>query len=167
MPHDKVIYWDSSIFIAWLKDEQRPPGEMDGVLEYVYLVEAKRIKLITSTLTRTEVFEANLTNDVREKYSKLLSRRNVQLIDADLRVAELARNLREYYQSQSKKDGTSRLTTADAIHLATAIHYRVDEFHTFDDGKKGGLSLLSLNGNVAGYQLTIRKPPVSQYRLPI
>jgi len=167
MPYDKVIYWDSSIFIAWLKNEQRPLGEMDGVLEYVYLVEAKKVKLITSTLTRTEVFEANLTSEVREKYSKLLSRRNVQLIDADLRVTELARDLREYYQSQSNIDGLPGLTTADAIHLATAIHYKVDEFHTFDNGKKGGRSLLSLNGNVAGHHLTICKPPVSQYRLPI
>lgn len=167
MPHDKVIYWDSSIFIAWLKNEQRPPGEMDGVLECVYHVKSKKVKLITSTLTRTEVFEANLTNEVREMYSKLLSRRNVQLIDADLRVTELARKLREYYKDQSKIDGLPTLTTADAIHLATAVHFKVDEFHTFDDGKKGGRSLLSLNGNVAGYQLTILKPPVSQYRLPI
>ena len=29
-PH---YYWDSNIFIAWLQDEKRKPGEMEGVFE--------------------------------------------------------------------------------------------------------------------------------------
>jgi integrase len=52
-----------------------------------------------------------------------------------------------------------------AKHLASAIHFEVDEFHTFDEGKKGGRSLLSLDGDVAGHRLRICKPPVGQMQI--
>jgi hypothetical protein len=89
----------------------------------------------------------------------------VQLLDNDLRVSALAREIREYYEAQSKIDGLPRLTTPDAIHVATAIHYKADAFWTFDDGGYGGRSLLSLNGNVAGHPLVVCKPVATQLRL--
>jgi len=165
MPPRRLIYWDACVFIAWLKDEIRPPGEMDGVVECVDQVESGSVRLVTSVLTRTEVFETNLPQDVKARYSALLGRRNVQTVDNDLRVSDLARQIREFYGAQSKRDGLPGLTPADAIHLATAIHYKADAFYTFDDGKKGGRSLLSLDGNVAGHPLKITKPPVTQYRM--
>jgi predicted nucleic acid-binding protein len=165
MPQTKLVYWDSCIFIAWLKDENRPNGEMAGVYECVQHVEARRARLITSVMTRTEVFEAELSVETRERYAQLLKRRNVQMLDQDLRVSNLAREVREYYRQRGLEDGLPGLTAADAVHLATAIHYKADAFYTFDDGKKGGRSLLSLNGNVAGHPLLICKPEFTQYRL--
>ena len=165
MPPTKLVYWDSSVFRAWLKDESRPKGEMDGIHEVVGLVEARKVRLMTSVVARTEVFEANLSVEAKEMYAKLLQRRNVQTVDNDLRVSQQARELREFYAA--RKNGLPGLTTPDAIHLATAIHYGADEFHTFDDGKKGGRSLLSLDGDVAGHDLRVIKPPFTQYRLPI
>jgi len=161
----KLIYWDSSIFIAWLKNEKRPNSEMDGVHECVKDTEVGKIKLITSVITRTEVFETNLSEDVKKSYEKLLNRRNVLLLDQDLRVSNLSREIREYYNRQRDQDGLPGITTPDAIHLATAIHYGAHAFYTFDNGKKSGRSLLSLNGNVAGHPLTICKPPIVQFRL--
>lgn len=160
MPPAELIYWDACIFIAWLKDEKRPHNEMDGILECVTRVEKNEVRLMTSVTTRTEVFEADLTAAVKAMYTRLLQRRNVQQVDADLRVTNLARELREYYNS-----GKRKLTQPDAIHLATAIHYRADAFYTFDNGNKGDLGLLELDGNVAGRPLHICKPPVSQIRL--
>lgn len=26
-----LYYWDTCLFLAWIKDEERPTGEMDGV----------------------------------------------------------------------------------------------------------------------------------------
>jgi hypothetical protein len=53
-----------------------------------------------------------------------------------------------------------KIKTPEAIHLATAIIFDVDEMHTMDgwheDGKRDGL--LALNGNVAGYSLFITEP---------
>ena len=165
MPLIRTIYWDSCIFIAWLKDEKRQPGEMDGIYECAEEVEAGHIRIITSVLTRTEVFEADLSQEIKNKYSQFLNRRNVQLLDQDLRVSDLAREIREYYQKQSQIDGLPGFPVADAVHLATAIHYRVDAFWTFDNGGHKARSLLSLNGNVAGYSLVITKPVATQMRL--
>jgi len=165
MPPTDIIYWDSCIFIAWLKDEKRPGNEMDGVYECVEDVEKGKIRLITSVMTRTEVLEANLTDEVRNKYVNLLKRRNVQSIDQDLRVADLSRKIREYYNEQKKIDGLPGISSPDAIHLATAVHYRATAFYTFDDGKKGSRGLLSLDGNVAGFPLAVCKPRIRQYRL--
>jgi hypothetical protein len=65
------------------------------------------------------------------------------------------------------------LLTPDAIHLATAIHYNADEFHTFDgskprtprDKRYTRSGLLLLDGNVAGHGLTVCKPTADQYEL--
>ena len=138
---------------------------MDGIYECVQDVEAGRTRIITSVLTRIEVFETDLEQSIRDKYSRLLSRRCCQVVDNDLRVSNLAREIREYYVRQSQLDGLPGLTTPDAVHLATAIHYRADAFWTFDEGKQGGRSLLALNGNVAGYTLFISKPVAYQFRL--
>ena len=141
---------------------------MDGLIECVELVEARQVRLITSVITRSEVFECDLSTEVRSQYMRLLNRRNVVLLDNDLRVSELARQIREYYAKQKKIDGLDGIGTPDAIHLATAIHYNADVFYTFDDGKKAGpkgRSLLSLDGNVAGHNLHICKPVAIQPRL--
>jgi predicted nucleic acid-binding protein len=168
MPSTKKIYWDSCIFLAWLKNEPRSKEEVDGIAECVDLVEAKQVHLITSVITITEVFEGNLSADANEKYRLLLSRRNVTPLDNDLRVSRLAQKIREYYQNQKTIDGLDGLSTPDAIHLATAIHYDADVFYTFDEGKKNGRkgrSLLSISGDVAGYNLKISKPTAMQFRL--
>ena len=160
------IYWDSSIFLAWLKDEKRPDHEMDGVYACVEDVEERKTLLVTSTETVTlEVLEARMTKPARAKFVALFERRDVQLLPYDFRVQALAKKIREYYALEQAKTGQKMVTSEDAKHLASAIHYRVDALYTFDSGKKGGRSLLALNGNVAGHPLPICKPPVGQMRL--
>jgi len=68
---------------------------------------------------------------------------------------QIAHDLRNHYAML----GGKTLSSPDAIHLTTAILYRVDEFHTFDeDGSSGSLGLNPLSGNVGGHRLTICKP---------
>jgi hypothetical protein len=62
----------------------------------------------------------------------------------------LAQEIRVFYRQRNKK-----LSVPDTTHLATAIHYRVDALYTFDED-----DLLPLNGNVAGHDLVICKPPL-------
>jgi predicted nucleic acid-binding protein len=162
-----LVYWDSCIWIAWLKDERRALGEMDGIAECVDQVEAGKMTIVSSVIVRTEVFESELSAEVRERYASILKRRNVQLVDNDLRVSSLAGEIRQFYEDLSAKDGLPSVTTPDAIHLATAIHYGVDAFYTFDDGRHGGRSLLSLNGDVAGHPLVVCKPQATQYRMAL
>jgi hypothetical protein len=82
----------------------------------------------------------------------------------DIRVAELAHDLRNHYAEL----GGRMLSTPDAIHLATAIHYRADEFHTFDSGSSTkSLGLIPLSGNVGGHKLIICKPTAKSPQLDL
>ena len=56
---DPVYYWDSCLFLAWIKDEQRPTGEMDGVREVVERFKRREVKIITSVLTTTRCSRAD------------------------------------------------------------------------------------------------------------
>lgn len=163
----KKVYWDSSIVIAWLKNEKRPNHEMDGVYDCVERIKKGNEIMVTSSETQLEVLEAEMDKKTEEKYINLFKRRQCQILPYDIRVQTLAKEIREYYQRQHIGKGTPSIGTEDAKHLASAIHYKVDEFYTFDEGKKGKLGLLSLSGNVAGYQLKICKPPVGQMRLEL
>ena len=155
MPARKpVYYWDSTIFIAWLQDEKRKPGEMEGVYELASEFEKKGIILVTAVTTLTEVLETRITAQAAKTFENFFERRNAILMNTDARIATLARSIRGYYDQRGKN-----LTTPDCQHLASAIHFRVDEMHTFDED-----DLLPLNGNVAGYQLVICKPHTPQLR---
>jgi predicted nucleic acid-binding protein len=155
------VYWDSNIFIAWIRDEKRPGHEMDGLLDCVERVEKGEVIICTSSETALEVLEGMMTDEQRERYQRLLRSRRCQPLPYDVRVQSLAKLIREYYSSKGEKLPSAM----DAKHLATAIHYDVGLFYTFDNGGKGGRSLLELDGNVAGFKLKICKPPVGQMRL--
>jgi predicted nucleic acid-binding protein len=161
----KIYYWDASLFLAWLMNEPREPAVMEGIAEIAQDINDNKAILITSVITRTEVFEGRLSDDVRQKFTDLFKRRNVKQIAVDERVAELARQIREYYSVQKP---SVRIETPDSLHLATAILYKADELHTTDgSGKRRRPSdLISLSGNVAGqYPLTILLPRSKQVGL--
>jgi len=160
----KLIYWDACVFLAYFKKEKRPAGEMEGLLELAKLVDAGKLVLITSVVTRMEILRSTMTPEQNNKYDLLFKRKSVQEMPIDKRVVTLAHELRDFYQQQKAKDGTPTLTTPDAIHLATAIIWEVDCFYTFDgrDKSKKVRSLLPLSGNVAGRNLTIARPLAKQ-----
>lgn len=141
-------YWDAGLFIAWLKDEKRKPGEMQGLAEVVSMIDRKDAVLITSVVSRTEVLESTLTQENKGKFDKVFQRTNCKMVDLNAPISELAHDIREYYKASGKVLGTP-----DCQHLATAIAYECDEFHTFDED-----DLIPLSGNVAGHNLIICKP---------
>lgn len=145
-----LIYWDTSVLLAWIKNESRPNREMDGVNDVADGIQKNHFILLTSVLTDTEVLQSTLSDEAKTKLRDLFKRRNCQMVNADHRITRLSSEIRDYYQHQQQK----KISTPDAIHLATAIHYAVKEFHTFDE------PLIPLSGNVAGHNLTICKPPI-------
>jgi predicted nucleic acid-binding protein len=167
MPGAKIkLYWDACVLLAWLKNEKRLPGEMEGLRDVVARIDSGEYILVASVLLRTEVLTSSLTPEAANKFEMVLRRGNVTVRNIDDRIATLASELRVYYENQKKIDGRPSLATPDSLHLATAIHYRVDEFHTFDEKDKGnGRGLLPLNGNVGGYRLMVCKPSVPQRSL--
>lgn len=161
-------YWDSSVWIAWLTAEEAYAEYLSNMEEYAVQADDGKIVLVTSSLTRGEVLETKIGEQASTKFQDFLKRPNVMEASADPRVTSLSHEIRDYYQAR-KEAGESKktLATPDAVHLATAILYDVEQFHTFDDGKKSRrhLGLLGLSGNVAGHPLVICKPQPTQTRL--
>ena len=158
MPGKRKYYWCSCAFIAWLSNEKRPPGVLEGLEEIVKQVESRVADLFTSEITKSEVLEGKMTPQQRERFGKLFQRRNVVSVDVSGRVLSLSKEIREW---------NPKISLPDAIHLATAIIYEADEFHTTDGAgkRKRGGDLLPLDGNVAGHKLRICVPCAKQYSL--
>ncbi len=152
----KTYYWDSSSFIAWINGGRGHSKEViDGLDTIGKEVNENRATLCTSVMTETELLQGKLSPEQTAKLQNLFKRRNVIEINVDSKVARTASEIRNYYSANG-----IRISTPDSIHLATAIIYGVDEFHTLDgDGERQRPSdLLRLNGNVAGHSLHIRVP---------
>lgn len=159
-------YWDAPVWLGWLL-EDFPEADMQGLHEVVAEADSGNAVIVTSTIVRGEVLPSTMDADARTRFEGFLKRSNVLEAAVDPRISTLMGELRDYYKVQ--KDAgkiTKALGGMDAVHLATAIHYDVDEFHTFDSGGKGKqLGLLGLSGNVAGHTLIICKPRLGQRRL--
>jgi predicted nucleic acid-binding protein len=159
----KKYYWDACIFIAWLTEDDHQPGAvMDGIEKVVAEVQANEAILITSFLTKSEVLECKLNPKARELFNKIFQRRNVQVAQGDRRVGDLAAEIRNHYEQRG-----ASLSVPDSIHLASAIVYGADEFHTLDGAgkRKRKSDLLPLDGNVAGHNLRICVPEARQMSL--
>ncbi len=152
-----IYYWNACLFLAWLKDEQRKTGEMDVVREVIERAKRREVRLVTSVLTLTEVLSSKIPVGMDTLFANLLKRVSKQGIDT--KIAMLAHELRDYYVQKAVEHEGKTLSSPDALHLATVILYRADEFNTFDESNcRNSLGLLPLTGNVAGHNLKICKP---------
>ncbi|MCX6841289.1 MAG: PIN domain-containing protein [candidate division WOR-3 bacterium] len=160
------LYWDSSIFLAWLKGEIDCGADvLGGIAELVEQIENDDAVLITSILTKAEILRGTLSPDAKSKLDGMLRRRNVVVHETNQWVWEMCHHLRDFYRQANHKDDLPTLTVPDAIHIATALLYSPCEFYTLDaldkHGRYGRRALVPLSGTIAGkYPLTIRKPMV-------
>jgi predicted nucleic acid-binding protein len=154
--NQKLYYWDSCIYLAWILNEQTHGAvHLDAIAQIAKdNFELKNV-IITSTITLVEVTYAKLNQQQRDQYQQSFRPDSHLPYDLDKKIAEKARVLRERFLNEPKK-----LATPDAIHLATAIVHGVDEFHTFDNGKKDArfVGLLDLNGDSRIDNLKVCKP---------
>lgn len=155
-----IYYWDAAVFIAWFTNEKtRTPAEMAGIQQVVESFDKGTCILVTSMLTKVELLPSKLGATNYAKLTQLWKRKQLQPLDVTERIIDLANEIRSFYAQKGEKVPT----TPDSIHLATAITAKVDVFQTFDGtGKRG---LLKLDGNVAGHNLAIKVPFVSQTNL--
>jgi predicted nucleic acid-binding protein len=157
---NETVAWDTSIFLAWLNDEKRAAGEMEGVAQSLASIEAGEINLVAANLIRAEIRQARLTDDARQQLDGFLKRSNVEVASGSDPIMTLAGELCQFYDQQKLVDGLPPLCMPNAIHLATGIIYQVKAFYTFDGkGNPRCRGLIPLSGNVAGYKLTISRPP--------
>ena len=168
MTGNEIYYWDSCIFLAWLRDEtQRPEAEIAAIKAYVRKIQRRETRILTSAIMYAEVTGHKLPVGIDEQFFELMRRSNVQVVSADIRVAKMARDLRDYYSRKPKEFNNKTLCTPDAIHLATAILYKATEFHTLDASNRKSLGLLGLDGDVGGHSLRVCRPERPQGELGI
>lgn len=152
MPQAKY-YWDAGLFIALLTNEQRrDPSDMPGLFEIVDLADAEEAIIVTSANTFGEVLDRPGHQPIRDQLRSLFQRPNFVLVEPNVTIIEKAADYREEF----------RLRLPDATHLATAVLYRVDEMHTFDED-----DLIPLSGRASLNNLRIRKPSAPQKRLDL
>ena len=166
MAFGERFYWDSSVWLAWLRDEQRPGTEMEGVADCLERVSTNEVLLMSGDIMRLEAVKDRIPAAKLPIFEAFTRRRNVHIVNCltDPRIGSLLADIKSFYRKLDSKDGRGELTDFDATHLATAIHYKATAFHTFDGGGKGARGLLELDGNVAGCPLVICKPPLSSYK---
>lgn len=162
------VYWDTSVWLAFITGEQRAPDCIDGIEEHVSLLLTRKIHLVSSVLALTEVLEAQVGAEVINTFKQQFQRTNCDLVDVDSRIAGLASEIRSFYKGEQAKDGLPTIETPDAIHVATAIRTGCDRIWTFDkksskSPNRPNRSMISISGLVANwYPMTIQEPCASQ-----
>jgi hypothetical protein len=163
MSGKKVHYWDTNLFLAYLKDESRMnEAEMPGIIEQVQLFEQGQIYIATSTITLTEICLDSIPEEKGEFYNSLFSNMNFLLIDVDRKIAMLAEEIRNFHRNGV--DPT--YTVPDCIHVATAINKKCDYLFTTDGTgrKRNRPGILQLGNPVIDkYTLDIRRPEASKF----
>jgi predicted nucleic acid-binding protein len=157
---NNIIYWDSAVFIAYFTQEPtRTKEELAGIDQVVDAFDKGNCILVTSMISKTELLAPKLGAKNYARLSALWKRKQFQPVEVTEAIIDLANEIRGFYSAKGEKVPA----TPDSIHLATAIKSVVNVFQTFDGGRKRGL--LQLDGNVAGYNLSIKVPFVSQGKL--
>lgn len=136
-----LICWDSCVVIAWIKEE---PCRIKAIAPVVKNTEAGYYNLIVSSLVYPEVLESRMSHEAITKFKSFMQNREaLGMFPVDLHVAQKAQKIRNLVPESAK------MSTPDAIHVATAIVSGATMLHTFDKG------LLSLNGKDQVEGLTI------------
>lgn len=136
-------YWDSNAFLGHLNGEPEKAEACEAVLA---AAEAGKLVIVTSALTLAEVLyvkgQTPMPKEKRELVSRFFKQPYISVQNVTRRIAEVGREL---YWDQNVRP-------QDAIHVATALVYKIPVLNTFD-GK-----LLSLDGKLGEPPLKIEKP---------
>jgi predicted nucleic acid-binding protein len=142
----QLVYWDSSTFLA-LFNKDESPVNCELCEDVWHECEKGKTLLITSTLTIAETIFLKGTPKLdpakRPLVNNFFRAEHIILKPLTRTIAELARDIVWDVSIHPK----------DAIHIATAVTYKIGIIHTFDKG------LLSRNTlTVNGFLLNIRQP---------
>ena len=126
--------WDTSVFVAWLNEEQSAPlGDIALVANEIDKDDAV---LVVSVTVVSEVLECKMTDEQRTRFNKFFQRSNVILADVTLPIAQKAREIRDRGNAEGRK-----IKTPDAQIIATAIVFRCHVLHSLDNRGNGALRL--------------------------
>jgi len=137
-------YWDAAAFIAWLKPEPDRKPACEGWLN---LAQQGKVLIVTSTMTLVEVVKLDHTDilllgpEVAATIEGFFRHSWISLRSVDPEIGEKARGLIWDHD----------LRVRDAIHIATALRYKVPFLDTYDE------AMIGLNDQFP--EVTIGYPP--------
>ena len=153
-------YWDTCILLDHLKGSCPEPLIMQGIDECVKKIDGRSATLITSVITRLEILQSKTPEEAFKKLASMFDGAFKVMVQVSPPIVD------EAYQIRNAFPG---LSVPDCLHLATAIIYEADEFHTRDGSgtAKKSRKLLPLSGDQKLKGLKICIPPVKQMSLPV
>ncbi|KWV12085.1 type II toxin-antitoxin system VapC family toxin [Xanthomonas translucens pv. translucens] len=134
-----IVYWDSSAFIALLKEEKNHgDGAYEALLSQAGAFDRNQIILATSTVGVTEVLSMDLSDQTREQFEAMIRRSNFQTIALSDGIARQAARLRRHCYGKEKNGAGEpyMLTTPDSIHVVSAMLIKADVLVTLDSENK-------------------------------
>lgn len=125
---ERRVAWDSASCLAFLKDEEGRADLCENVLQQA---RTGKLVIVISALVLAETLHlrgaAPIARGKRDDVRKFFLRSAFLVADVTRAIAERAQDL-VWDQGVAPKD---------AVHVATALHYRVPILHTFDGGLHG------------------------------
>lgn len=133
MPEPLKVYWDANLILTWI--EKHPVERLPVLDALIDAAATGKLRIYTSIMSMTEVAfgqhekdRRSLDPDVEAAIDDLWQDYSVlTLVEYHQIIARNARQLIRHVAGE----GLS-LKPADAIHLATAEHLGVAEFHSYD-----------------------------------
>ena len=144
------FYWDTSCFIALLERKPSEGSTLVHALDVTYNeMLAGRVEIVSCS-----VFIAELLKPGAQRFLQELCKcPNFELVETVIAVNELAQDL----QSRCQQAGVHTPKTPDALHLASGILSKCDEFWTLDKRL--------LNSGAVITEIAMRLPHVEQLKL--
>jgi predicted nucleic acid-binding protein len=143
MGENRRVYWDACAWLGLLNGE----GDKLAALQHVWAkARSGEIEIWTSAFCLAEVFRlkcegewAALAPENDAKIDNLFDQDFVKIVQVDSEIARLAKRLLRTHKKLKK--------ASDAIHLATAVTWEIEQFHTYDRSNLIGLVIKTANGN--------------------
>ena len=152
MSDGRIVYWDSCVFIDRI---QATPGTINVLRGITDRAENGAIRIATSLFTMCEVAKVAgvpLEEDLEQMIVDFFDNEFIVPVPLDHFVAAKVREI--------IRATTRRLSSADAVHIASAIIADASALHTYD-----GDHLLPLDGVFEG--LPIKEPRIDNLQLPL
>lgn len=152
MPTPIKVYWDSCVFIDWMKQDK--PKRLPAIEKMVKEAEASQIMIVTSAFTLVEVVrtEAGLvvSPSDEQKIINFMKNDYIEVRPLDRKIAETSR----YLQRTAAAAGM-KMPKGDSIQLATAMSVTgLQALYTFDE-----TDLVPHSGKWGNPPVTICLPP--------